>query len=406
MQEIGILKNPVQEYAWGSKTAIPLLLGEQSPSEKPLAEIWMGAHPKSPSLVFYQNQWVFLDRLIRENPEDMLGREASGKFNNTLPYLFKVLAAGKPLSIQAHPDRIYAKQGFERETLLQIPLDAFNRNYKDENHKPECICALTPFWALNGFRRVEEIRQNLDMVFPDELADEKKHLLQGNKTKGLKAFFCALMSMDRDKMETLIQSTLKRLKPIGPASSMIQWIIRLHQEYPVDIGIFSPVYLNLIRLEPGQAMFLPSGELHAYLEGTGIEVMANSDNVLRGGLTTKHVDVAELLKVANFKERRIEILPGEPINQTERLYRTDAEEFQLSAITLKKGKTYTCSAGQSMEILLWTEGRSTIHAPGNGGQWDVRKGTSVMIPALVQRYNITGEAQIYKVCVPLKKSNI
>ncbi len=406
MEKIGILKNCIQEYAWGSKTAIPLLLGENRPSETPLAEIWMGSHPKAPSLVFYQNQWIPLDQLIRDNSEELLGREASEKFNNRLPFLFKVLAVEKPLSIQAHPGRTHAKMGFERENFHHIPLDAFNRNYKDENHKQECICAMTPFWALNGFRPIEDITQNMDAVFPGELAIIKKHLRHRDKREGLKAFLYDLMTMDQREKETLIHCVVTRLKATADRSLMVQWVIRLHQEYPGDIGIFSPVYLNLILLEPGQAMFLPSGELHAYLEGMGVEVMANSDNVLRGGLTPKHVDVQELLKVLNFEERRIDIQFGEPVSETERIYRTDAEEFQLSGITVKQGNVYTCSDRNSLEILLWAKGRSTVHVQDNGERLEVCKGTSVMIPASVHSYGITGDAQIYKVCVPIKKSNI
>jgi mannose-6-phosphate isomerase len=401
MGKIGILKNRIQPYVWGSRTAIPLLLGEKTPSPNPIAEMWMGAHPKAPSLVFYQDQWISLDQLIRENPENLLGRKASEKFKNTLPFLFKVLAVEKPLSIQAHPGRIHAKAGFEHENLHQVPMDAFNRNYKDENHKPECVCALTSFWALNGFRRIEDILKNMDAVFPDVLAAEKELLHQKDKRQGLKTFLNALMTMEQERKERLIHAALKRLNASADRSLMAQWIIRLYREYPSDIGIFSPVYLNLIRLESGQAMFLPSGELHAYLEGMGIEVMANSDNVLRGGLTPKHMDIEELLKVLNFEERRINILAGERISETERQYRTGAEEFQLSEITVKQGNIYACSDRKSLEILLWIKGESTVHVLDNGERLEVCKGGSVMIPASVHGYDIIGNAQIYKVCVPV-----
>jgi mannose-6-phosphate isomerase len=151
------MKNTVQEYAWGSFTAIAELLGNGSPSKTPQAELWMGAHPKAPSMVNCDGNWISLLEFIEKNPDRILGKKVAEKFNNRLPYLFKVLAAAKPLSIQAHPSIDQAKQGFERENRQGIPLDAYNRNYKDDNHKPECICAKTRFWALNGFRKNSNI---------------------------------------------------------------------------------------------------------------------------------------------------------------------------------------------------------------------------------------------------------
>ncbi len=156
MKTIGILKNTVQDYAWGSLTAIPELLGQPA-TGSPQAELWMGAHPKAPSQVYHDGKWESLLQVIESHPEDVLGKEAAEKFGGKLPYLFKVLAAAKPLSIQAHPNSRQAKEGFARENRLGISLMASNRNYKDDNHKPECICALTRFWGMNGFRGIPEI---------------------------------------------------------------------------------------------------------------------------------------------------------------------------------------------------------------------------------------------------------
>ena len=170
MKIIALLQNTIQFYAWGSPSAIPDLLDKKNPSGKPWAELWMGAHSKAPSWVSCEGQWLSLIELIRKYPHDILGREISEKFHNKLPYLFKVLAAAKPLSIQAHPDLAQAKEGFERENRQNIPLDAPNRNYKDDNHKPECICALSKFYALYGFRSISEIVSLMTTACPAGLS--------------------------------------------------------------------------------------------------------------------------------------------------------------------------------------------------------------------------------------------
>ena len=170
MKHIAILKNKIQPYAWGSYTAISELLGSKNPAGEPQAELWMGAHPKAPSLVDCAGKWISLEELIQKKPEDILGKAVVDKFEGRLPYLFKVLAAASPLSIQAHPSPIQARQGFEKENRLNIPLDAFHRNYKDGNHKPECICAMTPFWAMKGFRNIHDMLRLLFIVNPTGLS--------------------------------------------------------------------------------------------------------------------------------------------------------------------------------------------------------------------------------------------
>jgi len=302
MTGICLLENTIQEYAWGSYTAIPELLGNDSPANTPQAELWMGAHPKAPSRVKCNGKWISLLELIDSNSQDILGKKVAQRFKNRLPYLFKVLAAAKPLSIQAHPSIDQACRGFDRENRLGIPLDAPNRNYKDDNHKPECICALTSFWALNGFRKASDMISLMGKICPSGLKKDFDMFRQQPNSRGLKKFFKAMMIMDQTPQHQVISDVVKNADRLKDKNAAYQWIIDLHEEYPSDIGILSPIILNLICLEPGQAMFLPSGTLHAYLDGVGIELMANSDNVLRGGLTPKHVDVKELLNVLNFEE--------------------------------------------------------------------------------------------------------
>jgi len=395
------MKNTVQEYAWGSYTAIPELLGNHSPASTPQAELWMGAHPKAPSMIKCNGTWESLILMIERNPKDILGKAVADKFGNRLPYLFKVLAADKPLSIQAHPSLAQAKEGFARENRLGIPLDGYNRNYKDDNHKPECICALTPFWALNGFRKIPEILLLMEKISPKELEKEIHNLRCQPNSYGLKRFFETLMTIDRKRQQQIIGAAVKNAQKLKNDDQAYKWMIDLHKVYPADIGVFSPILLNMICLRPGQVMFLPAGELHAYLDGVGIELMANSDNVLRGGLTPKHVDVPELLDVLNFEGRGVNILSAQEADGGERVYSNPADEFVLSVISVKEGSGYYSSEIRSVEILLCVDGDSTVTDLGSNDKLTFSMGKSIIIPAGVKKYHIEGKAIIYKAAVPL-----
>jgi mannose-6-phosphate isomerase len=401
MSGICLLKNTIQEYAWGSYTAIPELLGNDSPANTPQAELWMGAHPKAPSKLKCNGKWRSLLELIDKNPRGILGEKVAQKFKNRLPYLFKVLAAGKPLSIQAHPSLGQAKEGFERENRLGIPLDAPNRNYKDDNHKPECICALSAFWALNGFRKISAMISLLDKICPPGLTKELDLLRRKPDSDGLKKFFQTVMTMDRKSQKRIVDDAVKNARPVKGDNKAYQWMINLYKEYPSNIGVLSPIILNLICLEPGQALFLPAGTLHAYLDGVGIELMANSDNVLRGGLTPKHVDVKELLNVLNFEERDVNILKMEKINPCERRYESNAQEFSLSVIAVKTDTEYYSPGKRCVEILLCTDGDAVVVDFAENNSVDIKKGMSILIPAVVEKYSIKGDAVFYKAAVPI-----
>ncbi|MGD9045182.1 MAG: mannose-6-phosphate isomerase, class I [Desulfobacterales bacterium] len=400
MEKIGLLKNTIQEYAWGSPTAIPDLLGQKNPGNKPRAELWMGAHPKAPSLVQYQGRWVSLLDLINKNPLDVLGSNAAKNFNNQLPYLFKVLAAAKPLSIQAHPNLDQARKGFRKENTQNIPLDAPHRNYRDANHKPECICALTPFWALSRFRRISGILSYLRKVCAQGLEAEIENLKQQPNSDGLKRFYTALMTMDADRQEQVVAQALEQARRFKAEDPVFDWMLRIACDYPNDIGVLAPILLNLICLKPGQALFLDAGELHAYLEGLGIELMANSDNVLRGGLTPKHVDVPELLRVLKFEDRDVTLLKPQKGVPNELVFRSPVAEFQLSVIDLNADAQYQSPTHRSVEILICTRGTAMLS--DKGGQTEIRlqQGVSVLIPAAVERYAIRGEGTFYKAAVP------
>jgi mannose-6-phosphate isomerase len=401
MRKIGLLKNTIQEYAWGSRTAILELLGQSVPADKPQAELWMGAHPKAPSQVFADGLWRSLPEVIQESPEETLGQEVAARFSNKLPFLFKVLAAAKPLSIQAHPNKEQAGQGFARENELGIPLDAPHRNYRDDNHKPEIICALTPFWALNGFRKIEETLSLLEEARIPGLAEIVSFLRSHPNRDGLKKFFNHLMTTDSGKQRKIVEQAVNYAEKRTHEEPVWTWMIKLNEEYPGDKGVLSPIFLNLIRLEPQQAMYLPAGELHGYLEGVGIELMANSDNVLRGGLTPKHIDVQELLAVLNFTDGDLNILSPENLTPGEAIYSTEAEEFVLSVIRIKKAAPFSSPGDRSVEMMMCTEGEVSVTDLSAGDITRLTRGISIIVPAAVEQYSIEGDGILYKAAVPV-----
>jgi mannose-6-phosphate isomerase len=341
--------------------------------------------------------------LVEKNAMALLGREVANKYGDRFPFLFKVLAAAKPLSIQAHPSLDQAKEGYEFENRLRIPLGAPERNYRDDCHKPECLCALTPFWALKGFRKITDTVSLAHEICPKSLAEPLEQLRRHPGSSGLRAFFGRLMTASpRQRIDTLDEALQGAHRRIGEKPEY-EWMLRLHAEYPGDIGVLFPLFLNLIYLRPGEAVYLPAGELHSYLEGVGIELMANSDNVLRGGLTAKHVDVPGLLKVLNFQECEIEILEAKDFRTSERVYQTPASEFRLSVISVQPDLPYLSPApvNGSVEILLCTLGAATIQDLQTGFDLCMPKGSSVLVPAAVERYAITGNATLYKAWVPV-----
>ncbi len=400
MNRICLLKNEILEYPWGSERFIPELLGIKPPYKRPQAEMWMGAHKKAPSMVKIDNTLIPLNRLIEEHPDDILGKSVSKKFSGEMPFLFKVLSASKPLSIQAHPDKMQADTGFRKENASGIPLDAPDRNYRDNNHKPELICALTEMWALKGFRDPEEI---IRLWEPLEgiLGKGFTHVLKKQPDEsGIKTFFMCLMDMDKHKAVDLINDAIKVIQPLRNKDHAYEWMVRLNIEYPGDIGVLSPLYLNVLKLAPCEAVFLPARELHAYLSGSGLEIMANSDNVLRGGLTQKHIDKEELSNILSFAPDKPKVITGDS-RGFETLYNTPSEEFILSVINLhEEDSVYKKEGERGIEILLCTEGKVRITDTGQGSTLLIKSGDSILIPAAVRGYTLEGNAKIYKASVP------
>lgn len=372
------------DYAWGSKVHIPKLLGEPTPSETPQAELWMGAHPKAPSRVGNRS----LTELIAEDPIGMLGAATASRYVNRLPFLFKLLAADTPLSIQAHPNKAQAEEGFAAEDAAGLALDAPNRNYKDDNHKPEIFCALSQFWGLNGFRKIAQLLELLDEAELRTIAAETSSLRDSPNRDGLRQFFRAVVALNDVRKRSLLDELLTSARRLEVRRPEYPWILRISDLHPGDIGVVCVLLLNLVKLEPGQAMFCAAGDLHAYLDGFGVELMANSDNVLRGGLTPKHVDIPELMKTLTFNDRNVEVI--EPRNGR---YATPADEFVLSVLEVDGTETIRPSPG--FEILVNVEGEATVSTPETGDTVPLPQGASVVIPAAVREYVIGGHAKIY-----------
>ncbi|MEO6600768.1 MAG: mannose-6-phosphate isomerase, class I [Polyangiaceae bacterium] len=392
------LENPIQNYAWGSHSAISRLLGRPSPDGKPEAEIWMGAHPKAPSLVLPSRE--SLAHLIEREPERMLGSQNHARFGARLPYLLKVLAAEAPLSLQAHPTLEQARAGFDAEEAAGVPLDSAQRNYKDRSHKPELICALTPFAALCGFRPIEATLA----LFRELKAPHVSHLLEVLEERptepGLAQLFSTLLGLPPERRTELARETLDRCTLLaaveGPFQHEFTWAVRIGMLYPGDIGIVNALLLNLVRLAPGEAIYLPAGNLHAYLQGVGVEIMANSDNVLRGGLTPKHVDSVELLRVLQFHAAPATILRG-VVNGGARVYRTSASEFELESVALTPNESVPMSDRRGPEILFCEHGQLSVR--GKGEELSLAQGQALFIAANEPGYAVSGAGKLFRASV-------
>jgi mannose-6-phosphate isomerase len=378
------LDNPVQHYAWGSRTAIPGLLG-RSPTGAPWAELWMGAHARAPSIVVGDGRTLL--EYIAADPGRALGREVAARSGGELPFLFKVLAAAEPLSLQAHPSLAQAEAGFAAEEAAGVPRDAPHRNYKDAHHKPELLCALEPFEALCGFRPVAETIALLQRLDVDALDDMLARLQAQPDANGLRVVFGELMRLPASQCATLVSAVVDAAQRVveGPFAHECLWAVRLHAAYPGDAGVVGAMLLNLVHLAPGDAIFLPAGNLHAYLRGVGVELMASSDNVLRGGLTPKHVDVDALLDVLDFEPLAFAPLHPEDDGE-EAVYRTPAPEFRLSRLQLS---TPFEANAWGPEILLVIEGR--CRAEDTHGSLALERGASAFVSP--DRYRLVPEPE-------------
>ncbi|BAE74736.1 Mannose-6-phosphate isomerase [Sodalis glossinidius str. 'morsitans'] len=382
--------NTLQHYSWGSKDALTRLYGIANPDGRPMAELWMGAHPKSSSCVVdAQGDEITLRSLIARDPAGMLGRAVADRFGE-LPFLFKVLCAAEPLSIQVHPSLEAAKIGFARENQAGIAPDAPNRNYKDANHKPELVFALTPFQAMNGFRTLSSIVSLLQPVAGAHPAIAA--LLAHPYEQHLAQLFGDLLSMTGEqKSRALDILTATLAHKHGEPWDTVRMIADV---YPEDSGLFSPLLLNVITLQPGQAMFLFAQTPHAYLKGVALEVMANSDNVMRAGLTPKYIDVPELMANVQFVAKPEDTLLTVPQEQEGTLFfpiPVDDFAFSLHALT----PAPRVLAQDSAAILFCVDGQATLD--GNGQQITLQPGESVFIAAQESPIKVSGSGRLARV---------
>ncbi|MFE7446265.1 mannose-6-phosphate isomerase, class I [Streptomyces chartreusis] len=378
------LDNTVRPYAWGSTTAIPKLLGVE-PTGEPQAEMWMGAHPGAPS----RTGRGTLVEVIEADPARELGAEAVAKFGPHLPFLLKVLAAGAPLSLQVHPNLEQAKEGYADEEARGIPVDAGHRNYKDANHKPELICALTEFDGLCGFRDPLRTADLLDGLGVDSLKPYVDLLHAHPEEAALREVLTAILSADPDEMAHTVAEAAAACSRLGGAYAPYADIAH---HYPGDPGVIAAMLLNHVRLQPGEALFLGAGIPHAYLNGLGVEIMANSDNVLRCGLTPKHVDVPELLRIVRFEAGDAGVLRPEAAPDGEEVYETPIDEFRLSRYVLPEGTTAHDLTRATPQILLCTAG--AVRA----GEHELTPGRSVFVPA-GEKAEVSGAGTVFRATV-------
>ena len=386
------LEGALRPYPWGSHTLIAQLRGEPSPSPQPQAELWFGAHPAAPATVNGQG----LDEAIAADPAAALGKRVTEAHGGQLPFLVKLLAAAAPLSIQAHPSLEQAQEGFARENTEGIALNSPNRNYKDPNHKPELIVALTEFRALAGFRPVPDTAAFFAELGSAEL-DRYATLLPTDGEGDLRALFTTLISLPHQPRVELIESVQRAAAELVDQHSAPAWMVdaaeaylELNRAYPGDVGVLAALLLNVLTLAPGEAAFLRAGQLHAYLSGLGVEVMANSDNVLRGGLTTKHVDVPELVKVLDFstlENPRAEAAPSHGGVE----FQLPVDSFAVRVHSLAHGETLVIDE-DGPAIVLCTSGE----VRGADG-FVLSQGNAAWAPASEREVQLTAEgaAQVF-----------
>ncbi|QWL63402.1 mannose-6-phosphate isomerase, class I [Aeromonas jandaei] len=382
-----LMQNPIQGYDWGSHDSLTTLFGIANPEGKPQAELWMGAHPNGCSDVVVAGQTQKLSTLIERAPAAVLGEATLARFGN-LPFLFKVLCAEKALSIQVHPSKAQAEAGFAKEEAAGIDIKASNRNYKDPNHKPELVFALTPYQAMNGFRAIPAILALFERVNLAAIADLTAALASNQNEAGLQHFFHQLLVLEGARKEEALAGLLAFASEHQDEETFAL-ITSLAAQYPGDVGLFSPLLLNVVTLKPGQAMFLDACTPHAYVRGTGLEIMANSDNVLRAGLTPKYIDVAELLDCTRcLAKPDDQILLAPHVEGTVQHFEVPVPDFTFSVYPAGEHQLTTASA----EILFAID--ATVILKRGDETLRLEKGQSAFIPATTGSYQLLAEGRV------------
>ena len=391
------IEGVIQHYAWGGHSFIHELLGVNEDSQLPCAEYWMGAHPSASATFEQDGKKMSLYQLIQQDPEHTLTKRVMQQFGE-LPYLFKVLDVHEMLSIQVHPTKEEAEKGFEKEEAAGIPLNAPHRNYKDRNHKPEVMVALTDFWLLHGFRQKKELEIMLENI------PEFRVLLPLFKKEGIRELYQFIMEMSQDDVNQLLAPLVKReirhhQEGILTRQDPGWWVAKLYEgkdfSERIDKGIFSIYLFNIVQIHPGEAIFQNAGIPHAYLEGQNIELMANSDNVLRGGLTPKHVDVPELMKHTCFEEVIPVVMKGVAGHNGETQYPCPVPDFGISRIELANGFAFKSQA-DSLEMMIVTAGTTLVN-----NQLVMKRGEVLaLLPGCEYELSSSGKCTLFKAFVP------
>ena len=382
-----LLRGALRTYAWGSRTAIAEFTGRRAPTAHPEAELWLGAHPGDPALLETPGGQTSLLDAITSDPEGQLGPAVRERFGDRLPFLVKVLAADEPLSLQAHPSAEQAAEGYRREDALGVPLGSPVRNYRDSSHKPELLVALSEFEALAGFRPASRTVALMRALAVDDLDPFIALLTDQSDAAGLRALFTTWITAPQPDIDGLITAVLDGAVAYlrtgeKEFAAEARTVLELGERYPGDAGVLAALLLNRVALKPGEGIFLPAGILHSYLRGVGMEVMANSDNVLRGGLTPKHVDVPELLRVLDFAPLA-DARAAVHRDGIELIYDTPAPEFAAAMLTLDGehlGDEVEAPAHHDgPQILVCTQGSVTVRT--KSGQLRMNRGEAAWVAA-------------------------
>lgn len=393
------LKGKVQHYAWGGTAYIPHWLGIENKENKPFAEYWMGAHPSASSALIVDGKEENLYNLIQQDANSIIGEKTATAFGE-LPYLFKILDVKDMLSIQVHPSKESAEKGFNEEEANGVSINAPHRNYKDKNHKPEVMVALSEFWLLHGFLSEDKLLKVLQTV------PEFKYFESLVMNKGYKGLYEHVMLMPQVEVDALLTPLVEREINRKKNNELTKadagwWVAKLYEQQEnfsnLDRGIFSIYFFNIVKTNPGEAVFQGAGLPHAYLEGQNVELMANSDNVLRGGLTPKHIDVPELIKHIIFEGIEPNVMKGIDLTSGEKNYPCPVPDFGISKIELSEGEVYEAEA-TSLDIIVIIEG--TLNAKGSNNIAAKRGEAVAVLAGETYTVSTSGKLIAYKAFVP------
>lgn len=384
------LTGTVQHSDWGDRTEIPRILGIE-PDGRPWAEYWLGAHPGGPSS-FDDDPGRTLAAHLAECPAEL--GPAADRFSYRLPYLLKILSAAGPLSLQVHPTREQAVAGYAKESLVGLPVEHPERSYKDDWPKPEAVVALTRFEGLVGFRDPEHTAQLFEeMGVATELSSVIGPLRERTESLALQEVFLDVLTIRKRRhlVDLVLARAVELLDVGGELGEFARTAVQIDEHFPGDPGILAALLLNRFTLEPGQAIALEAGVMHAYLRGTAVEIMASSDNVIRGGLTHKHIDVDGLLGLVRFEQRTPEIIHPEGADG---LYRfpTSFPEFELWLASPTSDRATTLPRTDSARIALVTDGEFRIHSPGE--EMTLGRGQAVFL-ASGEQVALKGAGQMF-----------